>query len=255
MTRPLIIAHRGSSARAPENTLAAFQMSVEDRAEGVEFDVHLEKDDVPVVIHDDELRRTGIRTERVSDLTSDELKKIDVGSWFNAKYPDLADPEFSEQTVPTLADTLLLLHDFDGLIYIELKCDQSNCTALVTAVCELVRDSPQLARMIIKSFKLGAIPEVRHLLPAVTTAALFAPEAMLYLRRREHIIALAREFGADQLSVHHALVTPRLCRLASEARMPLTVWTVDDPLWIARRRNLGISAVITNDPARMLAAF
>ena len=71
---------------------------------------------------------------------------------------------------------------------------------------------------------------------------------MLYLRRREHIIALAREFGANQLSVHYSLVTPRLCSLAAEAKMPLTVWTVDDPQWLARRANMDIRAVITNDP-------
>ena len=139
MTRPLIVAHRGTSARAPENTLAAFQMAM-DGAEGIEFDVHLAKDGVPVVIHDNDLRRTGLRAERVADLTSVELAKIDVGSWFNVKHPDLADPEFSGQTVPTLIDVLDLLKDFPGLIYIELKCDEWNCVDLVTAACELIRD-------------------------------------------------------------------------------------------------------------------
>jgi glycerophosphoryl diester phosphodiesterase len=254
MTRPLIVAHRGASAHAPENTIAAFQKAIDEGAEGVEFDLHLAKDGIPVVIHDDDLRRTAMRPECVSNLTSKELAAIDVGSWFNAKHPHLADPNFSNQTIPALTGVLDLLKDFGGLIYIELKCGERDYVDLVTAVCELVRDSRQLSQMIIKSFKLGAIPEVRHLLPSVQTAALFAPEVMLYLRRREHIIALAREFGADQLSVHHALVTPRLCRLASEAKMPLTVWTIDDPLWLARRRNLAITAVITNDPARMLAA-
>jgi glycerophosphoryl diester phosphodiesterase len=249
VTRPLIIAHRGSSARAPENTIAAFEMAIGHGAEGVEFDVHLAKDGVPVVIHDDDLRRTGLRPERIVDLTSDELGSIDVGSWFNVKYPNLASPEFPKQTVPTLAVTLALLKDFDGLIYIELKCDEWNCVDLVTAVCELICDSHRFSQMIIKSFKLGAIPEVRHRLPGVATAALFGTEIMHYLRRREYLIALAREFGADQLSVHHSLVTPRLCRLAAEAEMPMTVWTVDDPLWLARRANLDIRALITNDPA------
>jgi len=255
MKRPLIIAHRGSSARAPENTMAAFQMAIQDGAEGIEFDVHLANDSVPVVIHDDDLRRTGSRPERVADVTSSELATVDVGSWFNTKYPDLADSEFSSQTVPALVEVLDLLKDFNGLIYIELKCDDKNCIDLVAAVCEVIRDSPKLPKIIIKSFKLGAMPEVRHCLPSVATAALFAPEVMLYLRRREHIVALAREFGADQLSVHYSLITPRLCRLAAEAKMPLTVWTVDDPVWVMRRRNLSIRAVITNDPARMLAAF
>jgi len=86
MTRPLIIAHRGASARAPENTLAAFQMAIDAGAEGVEFDVRLAKDDVPVVIHDHDLKRVGSLNERVASLTSNELGRIDVGSWFNHRY-------------------------------------------------------------------------------------------------------------------------------------------------------------------------
>jgi len=85
---PLIIAHRGASAHAPENTLAALQLAVDAGAEGVEFDVRLARDGVPVVIHDETLARTALRPERVSDLTSDRLNQIDVGSWFNTKYPN-----------------------------------------------------------------------------------------------------------------------------------------------------------------------
>ena len=255
MTRPQIIAHRGASGNAPENTLAAFQLAMQHGAEGVEFDVHLAKDGVPVVIHDDDLRRTAMQPVRVADLTSKELAKVDVGSRFNQRHPERANPTFSRETVPTLVKVLDLLKSCSGPIYIELKCDEMNCKSLVTAVCNVIRDSPQLSQMILKSFKLGAIPEVRHLLPFLQTAALFAPEIMLFLRRRENIITLAREFGANQISVHHTLITPRLVKLAAEARMPLTVWTVDDPIWVIRRRNLGIGAVITNYPARMLAAL
>jgi glycerophosphoryl diester phosphodiesterase len=255
MTRPLVIAHRGASTFAPENTLAAFQLAIDAGAEGVEFDVRVAKDGVPVVIHDDDLRRTGLRPERVADLTSGELANVDIGSWFNTKYPALANSKFARQTVPALTDALDLLKDFNGLIYIELKCDEWNCVDLVTAVCEVIRGSPQLPQMIVKSFKLGAIPKIRHNLPSAATAALFGSEIMHYLRRREYLIALAREFGADQISVHHSLITPRLSRLGAETNMPLTVWTVDDPVWVMRRRNLDIGAVITNDPAKMLAAF
>ncbi|MGH9948092.1 MAG: glycerophosphodiester phosphodiesterase [Pyrinomonadaceae bacterium] len=254
MTRPLIIAHRGVSAHAPENTLAAFQLAIEVGAEGVEFDVHLARDGVPVVIHDDNLRRTGQRPERIADLTSKQLAKIDVGSWFNAKFPKSAQAEFAKETVPKLKQTLKLLAAFRGLIYIEMKADDADFRRLVSAVVDEIRSSPLLSQIIVKSFKLGAIPQMRYLLPNVQTAALFAPEIMHYLRRREHIISLAREFGAHRLSVHYSLVTPRLCKLAAAAKMPLTAWTIDDPIWIARRRNLAIGAVITNDPALLLGA-
>lgn len=254
MTRPLIVGHRGASAHAPENTHAAFQMAIDAGAEGVEFDVRLAGDGVPVVIHDHNLLRTASRSQKISQMSSQELSHIDVGSWFNKTFPRKAREEFAKETVPTLKDVLKLLQDFRGLIYIELKAGETNSRELSAAVCDCVRESPQLAQMIVKSFKLGAIPDVRHLLPDVQTAALFAPEIMTYLRRREHIIALAQEFGAHQLSVHYSLVTPTLCNLAAAAGMPLTVWTVDDPRWLGRRKNLNIRAVITNDPTRLIDA-
>ena len=126
-------------------------------------------------------------------------------------------------------------------------------TSLAAAVSDVIRDSPQLPQMIVKSFKLAAIPEVRHLLPTAQTAALFEPSIMTVLRRRKYIIAMAHEFGAHQISLHHSLVTPKLGKLAAEANMPVTIWTADHPKWVRRCRKLGIKALITNDPARLLA--
>ena len=249
---PLIIGHRGASAHAPENTLAAFQMAIDAGADGVEFDVQLAKDGVPVVIHDATLKRTGGQKDGVVDLTSKELGKIDIGSWFNKKYPKRANPDFVQETVPTLAQTLRLLKSSDGLIYIELKATDADYRDLAKAVCDVIRDSPLLPRIIVKSFKLGAIPEIRHHLPQVLTAALFAPQIMDYLRRRKYIIAMAREFGAHQISLHHSLVTKNLTALATQAGMPVTIWTADNPKWIKRCQKLGIGALITNDPARLL---
>lgn len=250
---PLIIGHRGASARAPENTLAAFRMAVEGGADGVEFDVQLTKDGVPVAIHDATLERTGSRPERVSDLTSREITTIGVGSWFNAKHPKLASAMFETETIPTLAQVLDLLRGFSGLIYIELKCGDADFEALARSVCDVVRGSPLLPQIIVKSFKLAAIPEVRHHLPEVRTAALFEPSIMDLLRRRKYILAIAHEFGAHQISLHYSLVTGKLVSLAARAQMPVTIWTVDDPKWIKRCRKLGIGALITNDPLRLIA--
>ncbi|MEO6051966.1 MAG: glycerophosphodiester phosphodiesterase family protein [Pyrinomonadaceae bacterium] len=251
---PLIIGHRGACAQAPENTVAAFQLALDVGADGVEFDVQLSSDGVPVVIHDADLNRTGLRSEKVADLTARQLGKIDVGSGFNKKFPKKANPDFAKETVPTLAQVLKLLKGFNGLIYIELKCGDSDFKPLAKAVCDVIRDSPLLSQVIVKSFKLAAIPEVRHHLPEVKTAALFAPQIMDFLRRRNHIIAIAREFGADEISLHHSLVTRRLVSLAAESQMPVTIWTADDPKWLARCSKLGIGALITNDPENLLAS-
>ena len=251
---PLIIAHRGASAQAPENTLAAFQMAIDAGADGVEFDVQLSLNGVPVVIHDETLERTGLRVGSVSDFTAKELGHIDVGSWFNKKFRKKARPEFANETIPTLTQVLKLLKDFRGLIYIELKPHENNFRELSKTVCDVIRDSPLLPQMIVKSFRLAAIPAVRHYLTEVQTAALFEPTILRFLQRRKHILAMAREFGAHQISLHHSLATRKLVSLARDAGMPVTIWTTDDPKWIARCRKRGVRALITNDPVKLLAA-
>ncbi len=192
----LIIAHRGASAMAPENTRAAFRRAIEAGADGVEFDVRLAKDGVPVVIHDAALTRLAAVPVRVSELDSAELSIVDVGSWFNRAHPEVADAAFAHETVPTLAEVLELLADLSGMIYIELKCDGENMLALADAVAAVVRTSSLLPRMIVKSFRLGVIPRIRCAVPDVKTAALFAPQMMRFLRKEKYLINIAREFGA-----------------------------------------------------------
>jgi len=250
---PLIIGHRGASAFAPENTLAAFQMAIDTRADGLEFDVQLAADGVPVVIHDPSLRRTASRRELVSGLTSSHLASVDVGSWFNLKFPHLASADYPQQFISTLANVLDKFKNFAGLLYVEMKPNKNDDLELAEAVCGIIRDSGLLPQIIVKSFDLAAIREARRLLPAVQTAALFSPKIVDLVRPRQHIITRAQEVGADQISVHHSLVNETLKRLAADANLPLTTWTVNDPLWLKRHAD-GINAVITNDPERLLAA-
>jgi glycerophosphoryl diester phosphodiesterase len=248
--RPLIIAHRGASSHAPENTLAAFRAAIEAGANGVEFDVQLAKDGVPVVIHDTDLGRTAGIDKRVGEMTSVELSQIDVGSWFAR--------QFNRETVPTLAQVLSLLEEVShectndlNAIYIELKCELDNFKPLAAAVCDMIRDSKLLPQIIVQSFRLAVIPEVRCLLPEVQTAALFEPSILTILRRRQDIITMTREFGAHQISLHYILATPKLCALAADANLPVTVWTVDGWKWVKRAERRGINAIITNDPEKL----
>ena len=128
--QPLIIAHRGSSALAPENTFAAFKLAIKDGADGIEFDVRLARDRVPMVIHDATLQRTAGFSGRVSGYASHELSKIDVGTWFNKKHPSKARKEYSAETVPSLSGLLELMRGNDGLIYLEMKCSKKSCDPL-----------------------------------------------------------------------------------------------------------------------------
>lgn len=251
--KPLIIAHRGASALAPENTLAAFQRAIDDGAEGIELDVRLAKDGVPVVIHDAKLYRLGQTKGRVSDFTSEELQTLDVGSWFNAKNPHRSVEIFSEETVPTLTQLLNFLKDFKGLVYIELKCKESEIEQLVKAVCQIISKTPLLPNILVKSFKLEVIPNVRRHCPEVKTVALFAPKVMTILRKEKRLVNIASELGADGISLHFSLCTRKLMEKAAKKNLMVTIWTADNPRWVRRALNLGINAIITNNPARLLA--
>jgi glycerophosphoryl diester phosphodiesterase len=251
---PLIIGHRGDSTHAPENTLTALRLAVEKGADGVEFDVQLAEDGVPVVIHDATLDRTGGLSASVAGLSSKQLGEIGVGSWFNRRFPAFASSEFDLETVPTLSEVLELFREFNGTIYIELKCGPDDREKLALAVTEIVRDSELQAQIIIKSFNLAVIGSVGCRLPGVRTAALFAPSIRHFLRRKRYIVDLAREIGAHEISIHRSLLGRGLLKHAAESHVPVTVWTVDDPAWVGRCQKLGVKALITNDPALMLAA-
>ena len=218
---PLIIAHRGASAFAPENTLAAFRKAIEDGAEGIEFDVRLSKDGEAVVFHDADLKRIGGRDEKIIDFSFEELQKIDSGSWFNAAFPRFANESFSNETIPSLKDVLSLLNDFRGLIYIELKCKEREVEPLVKAVCREIGASHLLPNIIVKSFSLQVIPEIRRLCENVTTAALFAPKIMTMLRKEKYLLKIAQEFRADQISLHYTLVSKKFMKNAERKEMPV----------------------------------
>lgn len=250
---PLIIAHRGASALAPENTFAAFQRAIDDGADGIELDVRLAKDGVAVVFHDSTLNRTARKEGRLANFTSLELRKLDVGSWFNRQTPKLADPAFKKEVVPSLAETLTFLKDFRGLIYIELKCKDADAERLSRAVCDAICGSPLLKQIIVKSFKLQVIPHIKALCPSVRTAALFAPKIMNILRKEKHLVNIANEIGADEISLHFTLATSKLMKKAEKQNLRVAIWTADSPRWIKRALKLGLNAIITNDPARLLA--
>lgn len=128
-SRITLVAHRGYSGIAPENTLAAFAEALDRGYRHIEFDVQLTKDGVPVIIHDVTLDRTTNGSGAIKDYTIDEIKKLDAGSWFDARFKD--------QSVPSLLEVLIMLRN-QAHIHIELK---SNEPELPTKVAELLEDT------------------------------------------------------------------------------------------------------------------
>ena len=252
---PLIIGHRGASAVAPENTLAAFARAVRDGADGIELDVRLSHDGVPVVIHDATLPRTRLRKRLVGRLPLAQIKQIDVGSWFNQRHPSLASSEYTSQIIPTLDEVFGLLADQVSqrfLIYVELKCGPSSKRneELAKAAIAAVRRFDLMNQAIVISFNLRTVATVKRLDSSIRTGALFGPRTAV--RSPSSIVKAAVASGADEILLNHRIATQKLVSAATASDLPTVVWTVDDPRWLARARTLGICALMTNHPAKMI---
>ncbi len=250
VSTPLIIGHRGASAVAPENTLAAFSRALEDGADGIEFDVRLSRDRVPVVIHDASLKRTGQIDRLVGELTAAELQHCDVSSWFN---PLQTEGKRYAGTLPTLAQVFELCQQTNSLLYLEMKSDAADAKALAETVVNEIHNA-QIAGRVVSSFDLAAIALVKKIDPAISTAALFEPRLSRPLStiRRLRMLDLAVEHRADEIALHHSLVSARVVEKAGHLGLPVVVWTVDAVNWIQRAQRLGLKALITNNPAAMI---
>lgn len=241
MRAPLIIAHRGASAVAPENTMAAFREGIAAGADGIEFDVRLSRDGVPVVIHDNTLRRTAGLPQRIADLNWSELANVDVGSWF-AQRNNLALGSFAGERVPSLRELFTLFESNNLILFLEMKCDSLAEEAPLAAACaKLIDEFRFKERVIVECFKLSALKTIREIDAEIKTAALFDTP-------QPNIIIKTMAIGASYLALHHRLARAPLIERARAASLKVVVWTVDDRKWIAFARETGIEALITNWP-------
>jgi len=252
---PLIIGHRGASRVAPENTHIAFERAMRDGADGIEFDVRLSSDGIPVCIHDADLRRTGEHTAAVGDLTAHQLTHHTVGAWFNKKFPAQACEDFNHQTILTLDQTLEWARTSGALLYPELKVEAGNAYPLAAQVGRLIARHSLLARVVVESFDLSAVRAVRQVHAGIRTAALYDNAARTHLPVHKYIVTSARDNGASEVALHYTLATPKVVSYACDAGLDVIVWTVDDTVWAERAVARGIKAVITNDPATMRHAI
>jgi len=246
MSSPLIIGHRGASAVAPENTLTAFRLAIEENADGVEFDVRLTKDRVPVVIHDDNLRRTGGVNGLVAELSLKELKAIDVGSW--------KDPaKFRNERVPTLVELFELFEGSSSTLYLEMKSEPTQREALARVCCDALSQTPLRRQVIVECFDLAGIELVKAIDAGIKTAALFEPTLRNtpLASSAKRMIDKALAVRADEIALHHRLANARSVEMAQSANLNVVVWTVDDPSWISRATSQAIKALITNNPSIM----
>ena len=241
---------------APENTLAAFSRAILDGADGIEFDVRLSRDGVPMVIHDSSLKRTASIDSLVCDLTSRQLQEIDVGSWYDRASFEGGSPAtaYTSEKVPTLAQVFQLFNSNRGWLYVEMKSNTNDGAELAAGVANCIHESDLTNRIVVESFDLPAIAEIKRIDAGIRTAALFQPKLLRPIStiRRLNMVDLARRTGADEIALHYTLASPRVVRKARESGLETVVWTVDDPQWIGRALSLGVKGLISNDPATMV---
>ena len=172
-----------------------------------------------------------------------------------AHIPRFAREEFEQQHVPTLSDVFQFLRDRPGFIYVKLKVEGAASSGdLVRAVADAIVQFGFQERVVVVSFELPAVTAIKSLNSSIRTGALFAPQSLPNVSwRAASILVAATDCGADELLPHRLLARPKLIEKARDRHLPVIVWTVDDQVWVPRARNLGIQALITNNPAQLLA--
>ena len=234
--RTWVIGHRGASSEAPENTLAAFDRAFTLGADGIELDTQLSADGVPVVIHDSFLDRTTGIPGAVQNSTLAEMKKLDAGRWFDAK--------FSGERIPTLAEALDLSRN-RGFVNVEVKSsNRADVAKLTGAVLRVIDAWTHAEQVLISSFDPRVIRQVRRHSPALRTAFLRS------YRQRLPLGALAWWSGADFLDVDAPLAA-RAAQLRGIDRV--LVWTVDQSTEQQRLAAEGVRGIITNRVAETIA--
>jgi glycerophosphoryl diester phosphodiesterase len=233
----LVIAHRGASGYAPENTLAAFKRAIALGATFIETDLQLSRDARFVAIHDDTVNRTTNGHGKVHDLSLADLRKLDAGSWFGS--------EFSGERIPTLEEILEFSKKHDVVFYLELKPGGSwgGEHALISAL----RESDDIARTVVISFDAGILEGLRRIEPTVMTGLLFDGQI-------DRPLAKAVEVGARQLAVRNDLVTPALLADARKKDLQVVCWTVNHPAHMRLLIEAGVDGIMSDYPDRLVAA-
>ncbi|GGD00044.1 putative glycerophosphoryl diester phosphodiesterase YhdW [Thalassobacillus devorans] len=234
----LNIAHRGASGYAPENTMAAFEKSVEMKADMFELDVQMSKDGELVVIHDTTVDRTTDGTGSVKDLTLEELKSLDAGSWF--------DESFTSETIPTLGEVLDEYRGRTGIL-IELK-SPSLYPGIEQKVADELKarhlDNPENEKIIVQSFNHESVQTFHDLLPQVPVGVLlgYSPEGI-----SDEQLDRFKAY-ADYVNPSKSMIDALLVERIHDYNMKTHPWTVRDRESANFLLEAGADGIITDYP-------
>jgi len=235
LKRPTIFAHRGSSTHAPENTLAAFKLAVEQHADAIELDATLSADGQVVVIHDDTVNRTTNGTGSIKSMNLSELKRLDAGAKF--------DPSFHLERIPTLAEVFETVGQ-QIFINVELKNYTSPTDDLPDRVIALVKDYGLESSVMMSSFNIIALIRARSQLPTIPLG-LITVTGLAEVTLRSKLVRFGPLFA---LHPNFMDITPKLIQAAHRTNSRVHTYIVNDPDDMRRLFITGVDGIFTKDP-------
>lgn len=236
-----IIAHRGANRYAPQNTLPAFRTAFELGADGIETDVHLTSDGVPVICHNYTIDGLSNGKGAIRNMTLEQFKSYDFGSYFSDK--------FTDTPAPTLEELLELCCEFDfSVLNIELKPSKENDFSVVKKTIDMVKGFGLFDRLLISSFSAHLLIEAKKQDRSCRTAYLYSPDKKDFYRVGRRIEKFAREINACALHPYEMLVSRQSVEKAHEEGLAVNVWTVNKKSSILKLANFGVDGIITDKP-------
>ena len=236
----LILGHRGSMASAPMNTMAAFELAIEQGADGIELDVQRSSDGHAVIMHDFTVEASTNGSGAVAEKSLSELQELDAGSWFSR--------DFAGERIPTL-DQVFASLGVRSLIDVEIKSASNDSDGVEALVAESIQRYFLQDRVVVSSFNPYALQRFRQLMPNVMIGFLYVPalppEYLMPLRKLSH----------EARHPWHDMVDEEYMCWARENDYYVNTWTVNDLGRAAELRKLGVNAIITDNPKLLVDAF
>ncbi|MFW5790024.1 MAG: glycerophosphodiester phosphodiesterase [Bacillota bacterium] len=234
MIETKILGHRGAMGSAPENTLPSFKKAIADSADGVEFDVQLSADGVPVVIHDERVDRTTDGKGPVNQMSVREIKKLDAGSFFADKFVDTA--------MPLLTEVIEVIQGMD-IINLELKNSNINYEGMEKKVIEITKEFGVFNKTIFSSFNHYSLNKVKEIEPEAKTG-------VLYMAGIYQPWEYARKLDAAAIHPFYAAVVPEIVKKCHNHGLAVNVFGVNGDETIRQLLMMNVDAIITDYPAR-----
>lgn len=243
MNNTKVISHRGANRYAPQNTIPAFKKAVELKADGFETDVHLTKDGELVICHNYTIDETSNAKGNLSDMTLEELRKYDFGSYFSPKYKDTK--------IPTVREFLDVVKESDiEVMNIEIKSPLNNETFIVDETIKIVKEYGLFDKLIISSFDPKILTRAKEIDEKCKTGYLYSVNRKITYQNKmiSSYVDYAKSIGADALHPQFFFVNEKYVDRAHNAGIMVHPWTVNSVSSIEKMIKCGCDKIITDFP-------